>query len=76
MNIIKRKFIKSTLLLPMFFVGACKFGYNKITSTNNNFFLGDKKMSNHYPFQLPQLPYAKNALAPHLTENTINYHYG
>lgn len=26
--------------------------------------------------QLPQLPYAKNALAPHISENTINFHYG
>jgi Fe-Mn family superoxide dismutase len=26
--------------------------------------------------QLPELPYARNALAPHISENTINYHYG
>lgn len=26
--------------------------------------------------QLPDLPYARNALAPHISENTINYHYG
>jgi Fe-Mn family superoxide dismutase len=25
---------------------------------------------------LPNLPYDKNALAPHITENTINFHYG
>ncbi len=28
------------------------------------------------PFELPTLPYGKNALAPHISENTINYHYG
>jgi Fe-Mn family superoxide dismutase len=27
-------------------------------------------------FQLPALPYARNALAPHISENTLNYHYG
>ena len=28
------------------------------------------------PFELPKLPYAKDALAPHISENTMNYHYG
>jgi len=74
-QLLKRKFIKSALLLPFFMIGACKVGFNKITSTNNNLF-SQKKMSNHYPFLLPQLPYAKNALAPHISENTLNYHYG
>ena len=27
-------------------------------------------------FSLPPLPYAKNALAPHISEETIEYHYG
>jgi len=27
-------------------------------------------------FELPKLPYAKNALAPHISEETIEYHYG
>lgn len=27
-------------------------------------------------FKLPELPYAKNALAPHMSEETLNYHYG
>ena len=28
------------------------------------------------PFQLPELPYAKDALAPHISAETIDYHYG
>lgn len=28
------------------------------------------------PFTLPELPYAKNALAPHISEETLEYHYG
>lgn len=27
-------------------------------------------------FELPPLPYAKNALAPHISEETLEYHYG
>lgn len=26
--------------------------------------------------KLPELPYAKDALAPHISENTLNFHYG
>lgn len=26
-------------------------------------------------FELPALPYAKNALEPHISENTLNFHY-
>ena len=26
--------------------------------------------------KLPELPYAKNALAPHLSEETLEFHYG
>jgi Fe-Mn family superoxide dismutase len=28
------------------------------------------------PFELPPLPYAKDALAPHISEETLEYHYG
>jgi Fe-Mn family superoxide dismutase len=28
------------------------------------------------PFTLPELPYAKSALAPHLSAETLEYHYG
>lgn len=28
------------------------------------------------PFAMPELPYAKNALAPYMSEETIDYHYG
>lgn len=28
------------------------------------------------PFELPKLPYAKDALDPYISENTLNFHYG
>src|SRR5690606_26495794 len=31
---------------------------------------------NKMAFELPELPWAKNALAPHISEETIDYHYG
>ena len=27
-------------------------------------------------FTLPELPYAKNALEPHISEETLEFHYG
>jgi len=27
-------------------------------------------------FSLPDLPYPKNALEPHISEETLEYHYG
>jgi Fe-Mn family superoxide dismutase len=30
----------------------------------------------HAPFAMPALPYDKNALAPHISAETIDYHYG
>jgi Fe-Mn family superoxide dismutase len=28
------------------------------------------------PFELPELPYAKDALAPHISANTLDFHHG
>ncbi len=32
--------------------------------------------NNNMTITLPPLPYEKNALAPHISENTLNFHYG
>lgn len=78
MQMSKRKFIKTGLLSLGLLAGACKMfaktGSLKLAlnDKNNNKKLGDKTM----PFELPKLPYAKDALAPHISENTMNYHYG
>jgi Fe-Mn family superoxide dismutase len=74
-DLFKRKFVKSVLLLPMLLpaLASCKNSFNNII---NKPFFGDKTMSQNTTFQLPELPYAKNALVPHISENTINYHYG
>jgi Fe-Mn family superoxide dismutase len=28
------------------------------------------------PFQLPELPYSKDALAPHMSAETLEFHHG
>ena len=28
------------------------------------------------PFELPALPYAMDALSPHISKETLEYHYG
>ena len=33
------------------------------------------KKERHMPFTLPELPYATNALEPHISANTFSYHY-
>lgn len=33
-------------------------------------------MASTGPFKLPPLPYALNALAPHISEETLQFHYG
>ena len=72
MKMSKRKFIKALTLSPILMLGACKIkalSHNAILTKN---IFGRTNM----PFELPTLPYSKNALAPHISENTINYHYG
>jgi Fe-Mn family superoxide dismutase len=72
MKMSKRKFIKALTLSPILMLGACKIkalSHNAILTKNIS---GRTNM----PFELPTLPYGKNALAPHISENTINYHYG
>ena len=33
-------------------------------------------MDANHSYILPELPYARNALEPHISEETIDYHYG
>jgi len=33
-------------------------------------------LESEMPIKLPDLPYAKNALAPHISEETLDFHYG
>jgi len=77
MKMSKRKFIKALTLSPIFILSACKFKVLGINNNFNNNFLNNKNFGGtKMPFELPALPYAKNALAPYISENTINYHYG
>lgn len=68
----KRKFIKATLLSSVFVAASCK-----VKLSSSNYLLNSiNKNGEKMPFELPKLPYEKTALAPHISENTINFHYG
>lgn len=80
----KRKFIKTTFFGSAALVAACspslKTFSSKLFLPNNPRNNLDKnlnnKQANNMTFKLPELPYARDALAPHISENTINFHYG
>lgn len=66
----KRNFIKFAGISSIIAFGAYKLDFLKILTQSKK---GEKKMAK---FELPALPYAKNALEPHISENTLNFHYG
>ncbi len=83
----RRNFIKVFASLPLFFVASCRFFSPK--SNNQNFLPQKSKpflsslstsltLKNQYPmsFELPKLPYEKNALEPYISQKTLEFHYG
>ena len=50
------------------------YNFGKMHSFDLNNLNTEKKMTT--PFTLPPLPYDRNALAPHISEETLNFHYG
>lgn|SRR3989338_220259 len=69
MKLSKRNFIKLGFLTFSLSVIGCKISpFAKIINKN--------KRGANMTFELPKLPYEKNALAPYISENTMNYHYG
>jgi superoxide dismutase, Fe-Mn family len=74
MQISKRNFIKSVLISSAFLFSACKL--KLLDKTSKKSIIQPKIFGGTMPFELPKLPYAKDALAPHISENTMNFHYG
>lgn len=72
MKLSKRKFIKNSLILSGAAAVACTV---KPVQKAHSFITKPTKLGDNM-IQLPELPYAKNALAPYISENTINFHYG
>ncbi len=71
MQMSKRNFIKTSFLSSAFLLASCKL------KNSGTFLFQPKKLGEKMQkIELPNLPYAKDALAPHISENTINFHYG
>ena len=71
MQISKRNFIKATFLSSALLLSSCK-----LKAANNYFFQPKNSNKLMTKIELPKLPYERTALAPHISENTINFHYG
>lgn len=86
----RRKFLKFVATFSLLAAGSCSskknslitnfFRKNSPKTTNQNLpkssFNKLTKKTKIMTFELPQLPYPKNALSPHISENTINFHHG
>lgn len=69
----KRNFIKYTAISSLVAFATYKLGlFDKLTLNSKNNKIGETMTK----IELPNLPYAKNALEPHISENTLNFHYG
>lgn len=67
----KRKFIQIGLFGAIFGGVLAKYlTSGRIFSAINN------KKGAKMAFELPNLPYERNGLEPHISENTMNFHYG
>ncbi len=76
MELSKRKFIKNGIISACFVLASCK---TRFFAKNSQFFeesaINNKNIKN-MTIKLPNLPYEKNALAPFISEETMNFHYG
>jgi len=66
----KRNFIKIVGATSIAGFAAYKLNFLKLLTSSTN---GERKMAK---FELPDLPYAKDALEPNISEDTLNFHYG
>src|SRR6056300_1013245 len=73
MNLSKRIFIKNAVL-SCALIASSSLIVNAVIAKKN--FVNNSKIRQIMPFELPKLPYERNALEPFISEETINYHYG
>ena len=67
----RRNFLKKTTFIGLL-TGFSVLTYKKTT----NFLFNNNNNNKNMSITLPELPYARNALAPHMSEETLNFHYG
>ncbi len=75
MKITKRNFLKK-LVITTGVIGGSALIYQK---TGKFLFKKNQsliKKGENMPISLPELPYGRSELAPHISEETLNFHYG
>jgi len=73
MTINRRLFIKGAISGLSLIPSAAIAGSMGITKMNSD--LNNKKKDTKMTITLPELPYAKHELEPHISANTLSYHY-
>ncbi|KAI4453876.1 37s ribosomal protein s26 mitochondrial [Holotrichia oblita] len=63
-----------TIISNLIYLAVCVFGLTKLFNSEKIMF-SIYNMNYHYPFQLPPLPYAYNALEPYIDEKTMRLHH-
>ena len=71
MEISRRQLCKAIVTTAVVLKTAAGFASNAFSATSANLTSKEKYMS----FTLPELPYAPDALEPHLSANTFSFHY-
>jgi Fe-Mn family superoxide dismutase len=71
----RRQIVKTLILSPLAIAAACKTK-NLLPFTKNSSLQPKISGETMSKIELPALPYARTALAPHISENTLNFHYG
>ena len=73
MEISKREFLKKSVMAGAVLIGTLACQTTGLLSGSKKSTI---KKGENMTILLPELPYARNALAPHISEETINFHYG
>jgi len=70
----KRNFIKKAGFSSLAIVAATILP--ALSFAKKSYIFNNSKKQKTMSFELPQLPYERNALAPFISEETLNFHYG
>jgi Fe-Mn family superoxide dismutase len=72
----RRQFCKAVIAASVTVAAGNRLIANALAATELNTHLHTTTHEDTMTFTLPELPYAQNALEPHISANTLSFHYG
>jgi Fe-Mn family superoxide dismutase len=72
----RRRFLSLVSTLPILGLMRPSAALSKSLESSKSIFLSSSNGVSKMSFSLPELPYASNALEPHITANTLSFHHG